>query len=156
MNNRDHFFGAYLDVVTLPTDYLLSDRRCSNGHTAKSPFCPTCGNPMKETVTPQQRNITDHYEILDDDLADTLLGITPIGLFGSGRMILRSNEPDSSVWLDIDRDGAGLEIKPFPTDTEQEAMKATLLAMPAAKALQRHPLVVSVSVLAGYVEDKEY
>ena len=156
MNTRDHFFGAYLDVVTLATNYWLFDRRCSNGHTAKSPFCPTCGNPMIETVITQQRNITDHYELLDDDLADTLSVITPAGLFGSGRIILRSNQHDSSVWLDIDRDGAGLEIKPFPTDAEQEAMKAVLLALPAVEALQRHPLVVSASVFAGYVENKEY
>lgn len=154
MNETSHFFGAYLDVVTLATNCSLLDRRCSNGHTAKSSFCPTCGNPMIETVIAQQRNITDHYELLDDDLADTLSVITPAGLFGTGRIILRSNQHDGSVWLDIDRDG--VEIKPFPTDAEQEAMKEALLAMPATEALQRHPLVVSVSVLAGYVEDREY
>lgn len=151
-----HFFGAYLDVEVKIQTYDIVVRMCANGHTANSTFCPACGAAVRETRIQQQRYVTDHYELLDDDFADTLFVITPPERFGTGHVILRANQGTDTVWMEIDDRYTGETVKPFPTDAEQQAMKAALMALPAVQVLREHPKVASVNVWAGYVEDSEY
>lgn len=155
-NETTHFFGAFVDVEVRATDYELIAHNCVNGHKARTPFCPQCGQPVNELRIPQQRYTTDHYELLDDDLADTLDDTTPPEIHGNGHIVLRANQGRRTVWMEIDRHTTGEMMRAFPTDAEQEAMKTELMAFRAVKALQEHSQVVGVTVWCGYVEDSEY
>ena len=156
MNEIRHFFGAFVDVVVKVVDYDLTVRECANGHAAKLAFCPTCGQPVQERLIRQQRYVTDHYELLDDDLAETLAVITPPALFGKGHIVLRANQGSDTVWMEVDRSTSGDQIRPFPSDAEQNAMMAALLALPAVRELQAHSQVASLTAMAGYCEDSDY
>lgn len=156
MNEIRHFLGAFVDVVVKVVDYDLTVRQCANGHAIKTAFCPTCGQPVQERLIRQQRYVTDHHELLDDDLAETLAVITPPALFGTGRIILRANQGTETVWMEVDRFTKGEPIKVFPTDAEQQAMIALLMELPAVRALQEHPQVASLTAMAGYCEDSDY
>lgn len=160
-NEITHFFGAFVDVEVRARDYELTVRQCPNSHYTKMSwaFCPVCGELIVEQSIAQRRYATDHYELLDDDLAETLTNTTPRDMYGTDHILLRSNFVDSllqTVWMEIDRHSSVLPVRSFPTDAEQEAMKAALMAFPAVRALQDHPQVVSVTARCGYVEDAEY
>lgn len=155
-NETTHFFGAFVDVTVLPVDYELVVHQCASGHTAKTPFCPQCGLPVRELCIAQRRYPADHYELLDDDLADTLTDTTPRDMYGKSHIVLRANIGTDTVWIKVDRYTHSKPLIAFPTDAEQAAMKAALLAFPAVRALQDHPQVASVTAWCGYVEDSEY
>jgi len=160
-NETTHFFGAFVDVEVRPHDYELTVRQCPNKHFVKMSwgYCPVCGEEVIEQNIAQRRYATDHYELLNDDLAETLTNTTPRDMHGCGHIVLRSNFVDGmiqTVWLEIDRHSNELPVRSFPTDAEQEAMKAALMAFPAVQALQDHPQVASVTARCGYVEDAEY
>jgi len=157
-NETTHFFGAFVDVEVRPHDYEMIVRNCINGHKTQLSwaFCPVCGDPIIEQSIAQRRYATDHYEMLDEDLADTLADTTPQDMYGKGHIVLRANILTDTVWLEVDRYTQGENMKSFPSDAQQQAMKAALMAFPAVKALQDHPQVASVTAWCGYVEDAEY
>ena len=155
-NEARHFFGAFIDVEVLPVNYELRVQLCDNGHATKTKFCPQCGLPVHEQCIMQRRYPTDHYELLDDDLADTLADTTPHALHGTGHIVLRANIGTHTVWMEIDRYTQDEKMQAFPTDAEQAVMKTALMAFPAVQALQEHPQVFSVTVWCGYVDDSEY
>jgi len=162
-NETTYFFGAFMDVEVLPHDYELIVRQCPNKHFVQMSweYCPVCGELIIEQSIAQRRYTTDHYELLDDYLAETLTDTTPRDMYGTGHIVLRSNIDGDivwmkTVWLEIDRYSSGLPVLSFPTDAEQEDMKRHLMAFPAVRALQNHPQVASVTVRCGYVEDAEY
>ena len=159
MNETTHFFGAFVDVEVRQINRIRTVRWCDNGHQGNTPFCPQCGKQFYEESVVDMAYPSDCYELLDDYLylADTLKDTTPRAVRGYGHIFLRSNIVGTNTeWLEIDRHTSGIEWRPFPTEAQQNAMKAALLAMPAVKALQAHPAVISVTVHAGYIEDTEY
>lgn len=155
-NTTQYFFGAYLEIETVPVEAKEFRLRCANGHDCKAQysFCPKCAAQvsLRELIFTRNQTL---YELLEGD--EQLTSITPPSLYGK-KILAIANTTRAGHWLVTGRGYDKEEVLDFPTDAEIVSLKAQLSETYADTIthLRQLPSVKSVIVRAGYVLDQEY
>lgn len=159
-NEVSHHFGAYLEIKVkkqMMIDGFVT--LCENGHKASFRFCSQCGGKAlpKQAVKSEQYPREIYGWVLDDERWEGVLNIVAMPKLNNLGIIIAIGGDDSD-WLALNEYGEGVQVKPFPTRKEKQAMKETLKSTYAdiIKALQESSNVISVEVEAGYVVRVEY